>query len=487
MSKSLAVNSFFNLLHRGYNVLFPLITSAYISRLFLADGMGELMFAINIVTYFTMAASLGIPSYAIKVVANVRDSKELTNKKFSEIASIIFLSSVVAALVYYLTITYIYISSSNSQSFHCGLILGLMVVSNIFNYDWLFEAEEDFKYLAVRSVLIKTLALIFLFLCVQSRSDLLIYCFIYAGITVANNLFNFFNYKKYASFTTKNLAIHQHIKPVLILFAAVFATDVYILLDSTMLGILCPPESLGYYSNASRLVRSSFGLLSAATFAFTPRLNYLYGVKDMKVYKDTLQKYSDYSLLLAIPSSVAIFFLASQITQIVFGEAFAAGAITMQILSILIVLFSLAMVFGHVGLIVYHKEKYILTATVFGAVSNFALNLVLIPILKQNGAAIASVCSELLVTSVMLFFSLKCFRIPIINANLLKSIVASIIMVFPILMGKQFIDNMFLYLIYSIIVGSLTFLGGIFLLRHSLSVEIINTCSTFIKRYSGGH
>ena len=481
MSKSIALNSVFNLLHRGYNVLYPLITSAYISRLFLADGMGELMFAINIVTYFTMAASLGIPSYAIKVVANIRDSKRLTSIRFSEIASLIFLSSIAATILYYVTIIAVNISSFNAQSFQCGLILGLMVVSNIFNYDWLFEAEEDYKYLANRSILIKTVALIFLFSVVKSRSDILVYCFIYASISVANNLFNFLNYRRYANYTFKNLNIRQHLKPVFILFAAVFATDVYILLDSTMLGILCPPESLGYYSNSSRLVRSSFGLLSAATFVFTPRLNYLYGKGDIKAYKVIFQKYFDISLFLAIPSSVGILYLAPQIIQVVFGSAFLEGSITMRILSVLLVFFTLAMVFGHVGLIVYHKEKYILQATICGAVSNFLLNLALIPALQQNGAAIASVVSEILVTCVMVHFSLKSFKIPIFNSDLLKSVLASVIMLIPIIMGKQYINNTFVYLTYSIIIGLITYLICIFMLHHSFSILIKEKCSVLLN------
>lgn len=473
MSKTIAVNSFFNLMHRGYNVLFPLITSAYISRIFLADGMGELMFAINIVTYFTIAASLGIPSYAIKVIASVRDSHQLTSKRFSEIATVIFVSSVVAALLYYLTIVIIHLSSSNTQSFHCGLILGLMVVSNIFNYDWLFEAEEDYRYLAVRSIIIKTIALVFLFICVNTREDLLVYCFIYAGITVANNIFNFVSYRRYANYSMDDLQVSDHLKPIFILFAAVFATEAYILLDSTMLGILCPSESLGYYSNASRLVRSAFGLISAATFVYTPRLNYLYGKGEYNSYKETFQKFYDFSILLAIPSSVAIFILAPQITVVVFGKAFASGAVTMEILSVLLVLFSLATVFGHVGLIIYRKEKRILHATIFGAVTNFFLNLIMIPRLQQNGAAIASVLSEIVVTSILVSYSIKAFKVPIVNPDLFKCVIASLIMLGSILICKFFVTDYLMCLIVSIVIGSLTYILSILLLKHTFSGYIL--------------
>ena len=81
MNKSLVKNSIFNISYRGYNVVYPVITSAYISRIFLADGVGEIAFAINIVTYFTLAASLGIPNYAIKVLSPLINDKIALNRK----------------------------------------------------------------------------------------------------------------------------------------------------------------------------------------------------------------------------------------------------------------------------------------------------------------------------------------------------------------------------------------------------------------------
>ena len=101
-------NSAFNLGYRGFNVLYPLITTAYISRIFLADGVGEIAFAVNIVTYFTLAASLGIPNYAIKVLAPVKNDTVALNRRFSELSSFIFISSLVCTLLYYLLLVWLF-------------------------------------------------------------------------------------------------------------------------------------------------------------------------------------------------------------------------------------------------------------------------------------------------------------------------------------------------------------------------------------------
>ena len=354
-NKSILKNSIFNVLSRGFNVLYPLVVSAYLSHIFGAAGMGKIMFAINIVTYFTLAASLGIPNYAIRVIAKNRDSRELTSKSFSELASIILKSSIVSSILYYLIISFVY--HGDSESFQIAAALGLMVITNITNYDWLFEAEEDFKYLAIRSIIIKTCAIILILTLVHSKEDMVLYAFLYAGITVANNLWNAFSFKRYATINFRNVSVKQHIAPILVLFSSAIATDVYVLLDSTMLGALADPEYLGYYSNSSRFVRASFGMMAAVTGVFNPRLNYLYGQEKLDSFRSQLQKFYDSSMFIAIPVFVGIWTLAPQVICILFGNDFLPGILTLRILAPLVVVFSLATVFGHVCLIIYQFQR----------------------------------------------------------------------------------------------------------------------------------
>lgn len=411
-------NSAFNLGYRGFNVLYPLITTAYISRIFLADGVGEIAFAVNIVTYFTLAASLGIPNYAIKVLAPVKNDAVALNRRFSELSSFIFISSLVCTLLYYLLLVWLFGHDTSGERLNMGLILGLMVVANIFNYDWLFEAVEDFKYLAYRSIIIKVTALLIMFLMVNTRDDILVYCLIYAGITVANNLWNFVSAHRYVCYSCHQLDIRSHLSPVFTLFAAAFATEIYTLLDSTMLGVMCDAEYLGYYSNASRVVRASFGMVFAAIAVFNPRLNFLYKTANGKEYRMMFQKFYNVGMYLAIPAATGLFVFAPWIMTLMFGGAFIPGIFTLRLLSCLIIIFTLASIFGHVGLIIYGKEKYLLVAAVFGAVINFFLNMVLIPKYMHQGAAVASLISECLITFLLVVVSMKCCKVKLLNRRL---------------------------------------------------------------------
>lgn len=424
MEKSIARNSLFSLFYRGFNLVYPVVTSAYISRIFLADGVGEIAFAINIVTYFSLAASLGMPNYAVRVLAPLRNDRKALNSRFTELSLILLVSSLIATLLYY--ITAIFAFEGKPTSMQMALALGLMVVTNVFNYDWLFESMEDFRYLAIRSIVIKSLALLLMFFLVKDKSDILVYCLIYAGITVANNIWNSITTHRYAKWVFRHLNIRQHFVPVMTLFAAAFATEVYTLLDSTMLGAMCPPEYLGYYSNASRVVRASFGMVFAAIAVYNPRLNYVYNNRNREEYREMFQRFYNIGMYIAVPTAALLFILAPQVILLLFGEAFAPGIFTLRLLAGLLVIFTVAAVFGHVGLIIYGRERYLLYAAILGAVVNFSLNQLLIPCYQHNGAAAASLASELLVTLFLLVASMRCCRITLVNARLLALVVVAI-------------------------------------------------------------
>ena len=110
-----------------------------------------------------------------------------------------------------------------------------------------------------------------------------------------------------------------------------------------------------------------------------------------------------------------------------FGDSFSDGIETLRLLSFLIVVFTMATVFGHIGLIIYGKERVLLYAAILGAIVNFTLNQLLIPIYSHNGAAIASLISEILVAILLVYTSLKCCRIKLLSGKLLVSMGLSIV------------------------------------------------------------
>lgn len=151
-SNSLFNNSIYNVLYKLLNVIFPLVSSAYVSHVLLAVGVGRIASAQNIAQYFVLVAALGLPNYGTREIAKVRDDNGMKNETFSELFLINLVSTILCSVAYYGLILGNKFFDSNRSLY---LIVGLSIVFNAINIDWLYQGLEDYKYIAARSFAIK--------------------------------------------------------------------------------------------------------------------------------------------------------------------------------------------------------------------------------------------------------------------------------------------------------------------------------------------
>lgn len=157
MSKSIAKNAVFNMGYNAVSVIFPLVTSAYVARTLGASGVGEVSSAQNLATYFTMIATLGIPSYGVRAIAQARIHKEECNRTFSELF-VINLFSTVFSLACYAVLILSLDKTLFSNPLHA--IFASLIAMSIFNIEWLYQGFEEYKYITIRSILIKIISFI---------------------------------------------------------------------------------------------------------------------------------------------------------------------------------------------------------------------------------------------------------------------------------------------------------------------------------------
>ena len=79
------MNFIMNFILTGSRFLFPLITFPYVSRVLLSEGNGKIAFAASAAGYFSMIAALGIPTYGIRVCAQVKDDKDELSRTVQEL------------------------------------------------------------------------------------------------------------------------------------------------------------------------------------------------------------------------------------------------------------------------------------------------------------------------------------------------------------------------------------------------------------------
>ncbi|MFR4147331.1 MAG: oligosaccharide flippase family protein [Mediterraneibacter gnavus] len=75
---SVKYNFIMNAILTVAGIIFPLITFPYISRVLLVEGSGKVAFATSVVTYFTMFASLGIPTYGVPGMCDCKRQQRKT-------------------------------------------------------------------------------------------------------------------------------------------------------------------------------------------------------------------------------------------------------------------------------------------------------------------------------------------------------------------------------------------------------------------------
>ena len=212
MQKSLVKNSIFNIIYTVANILFPFVTSVYVSRILLPAGVGKVAAAQNLASYFVTLAALGLPSYGVREFAKVREDEKRKNSLFTELITLNLISTTVAVVAYAAFLIY---NNGFKGEWALYICCGLTICFNYLNIDWIYQGLEEYGYITVRSIVIKLLSLVLLFVFVRSRKDYVAYALLTSLALGGNYIFNVIHARKMVRFSFENLNIKRHIKTVL--------------------------------------------------------------------------------------------------------------------------------------------------------------------------------------------------------------------------------------------------------------------------------
>lgn len=465
-NSSLAKNSIYNVIYKGLNILFPLITMSYVARIILAVGVGKVGYAQNIAQYFVTLAALGIPNYGIREISKLRGELNARDKVFSELFVINFISTLFFTCLYY---SFIMIIPGFRERIPLLLVVGSSICFNALNVDWFYQGMEEYRFIAFRSLAMKAVSLILVFIFVRSSNDAIIYAAINCLAIGGNNIWNMIRLqKKQVHFILKGLNLKQHMGPILVLLASVIAIELYTLLDTTMIGIFCTDEAVGYYTNSMKLIRLLITFVTAIGGVLLPRLSVYHDRGMEKECSETVSKVFAVMLSIFVPCQIGIFFLSNQIMATFFGESFTAAGITLRIASFLICTLGFSNLFGTQVLLTYGKEKWLLLTTIAGAVINITLNLILIPRLQQNGATIASVISETAVTVLSIVFARRFIKIYMEKRVVLSLIISSLSVLVVAAVTSIYLKTPITALIIAVVSGATVYISINWLMKNPI-------------------
>lgn len=432
---SLKKNFIMNMLLTASSMIFPLITYPYVSRVLLPEGMGRVAFVISVVSYFSMLASLGIPTYGIRACARVRDDRDELTRTVHEIFLINLCTTL---LVYLFFLLAVFIVPQLKTEKILFIICGSTLFFNLIGMEWMYKALEQYQYITVRSIAFKALSVILMLAMIHSESDYIQYGILTILSSVGSNIFNFIHAKKYISFQRKkSYNFRRHLTPIFIFFAFSVATTIYTNLDTAMLGFFKGNTEVGYYTAAVKIKEILVAFVTALGAVLLPRISYYVNEGRIDEFRDLVKKAMVFILFSAAPICIFFIFMADDSILFLAGEAFRGAIQPMRIIMPTLICIGITNIIGIQILIPIGKEKLVVYSTCAGAVTDLILNCILIPRFAASGAALGTLAAEIVVLMVQIYFIRGKYPDLFFNIQYQKLIPALLVSSFGLYVAKK--------------------------------------------------
>lgn len=456
MAKSIKINFLYNILLNISSVVFPLITAPYVSRVLEPDGVGLNNFANTYAGYFALVALLGIPTYGVREVSKVRDDKEVLCQLISQLMSIATITTIIVSLLYFTTIVLV---GQLTENYIIFFLAGFAIYLAPFKINWFYQGIEEFGFIAFRSLIIKTISVVLLFIFVNDKGDLIAYLFLCVFGNVCADIWNYIKMWKCGikpHFTIKGLS--QHINPLLLLFSSSIAVSIYTVLDTLMLGFIKDYEEVGFYTNAMHMSKVILSAVTSLSIVVVPRVSYYVKSKDFIKISELMNKSFSVVSFLAFPVAFGLACISPFFVPLFFGAKFMGSVIPLMILSMLIIAIGLNNLTGVQILIGMGRDKLFLYSVLVGTLSNFIMNLFFIPLWGAVGASISSVIAEIVILFVTTYFVYHYTQIRIENKlDIVKAMMGAFALLPLIMILKNYLDGWLLIVVYAIGGGVLYF------------------------------
>jgi len=462
-------NYIYNVIQIFFNVVFPMIVFPYASKTLLPINYGKYDFALSFVSYFAVCANLGIPNYGIRELVKAKlISHDEVKKVMTEIFLITFFSSVVISIIY-LIIIFNNNFLKNDVKLLC--IAGIQSYTAFMTIDYFFIAFENHKRRALRTMIVKILSLIFMFVLIKGPDDYIKFMLVILLPQVLLKIIDVLYVKKL--FCLTNLNLRRHFKSIFLLFIVTLTTVVFSNFDVTLIGFSLGTKDVGIYSVGIKLTKMMIPLISALGIVLGPYIIENISSKNDKQLNQISKIYYNFLFFVAIPTVFFVFYFAKEIILLVSGPSYIEASPLIRCSLILLIFSSLNDFISSRILIPCSKEKDIMLSSILGVATSVSLSLFLIKKMGIRGVLVSVVMGEILIFFYRYFILKKLYpEQKIISINFFKYIIISIILVLVLqfLKDKEIVYNFERFnLLITFLLTGMGYLLGVIILRDELS------------------
>ena len=393
-------NAFYNTAYQVIRIIFPIITYPYVSRILGPEGIGKVSYAQTFAEYFTTFSMLGLPIYAVREISRGRAYPGQLEQTTGELLSLSICLSLGAFILYGGSV-FLLPHVTPEPLLHW--IFAIMVLFSWAKIDWFFQGIENYRYIALRNLLLRIVSISLIFLVIKSKEHYILYGAIWALSTVISSFWNLW-YCYHLTHPRWNLGSwKQHLRKSLPSAFLSFSMFLYATIDTIMLGVMLTDDkySVGIYNVAGRIVRIVMTIVGGVNAVLTPRLAYIDETGNKERMGQIIRKSIAFTLYFTIPASLGLFIVADDLILLFAGPKFQPSIVTMRILSFELVILGIGSIFEQL-LYATKKEKQLLTINLIALTLAVVSNWLTIPAFRQDGAAAATVFTRIVQTGLLL-------------------------------------------------------------------------------------
>ena len=418
---------------------------------------GIVSFAISFTGLLGILMDLGMSTYVVREIAKHKDQldKYMNNIflfKFILAIALFLISGILLYLLGYSNLTIIV-----TLLFTIELILMSMVTFIVA----IFQSFEKLKYQSIGAIINSVFLLLGILITITFDYGIIFIAISYIIGYLFYFAYMFYNYVRNFSFPSFELDL-PFIKSVVISAIPFGLTNffytIYFSIDIVMLSFLTGDYATGLYKSAYNIINVFATFFVVYQSVIFPVMSKFFQ-ESQDLIKISYELSVKYLLLIIIPLSVFIFFYARPIVDLIYSSQYSLASTPVQIL-IWTVSFLFINGAAAVLLNAIDKEKTVTKIYIIAAIFNVCLNLVLIPMFSYDGAAIATVLSEILITVLTLHHIFKTDYKP--DLGLLKNVIKLIICGIILFVALYYL-NLSMWL--AIPVGLIIYLISLFITR----------------------
>lgn len=385
--------------------VWTILTARYLG----VSDYGILGFAISLTGILAITQDYGISIHIIRHISTDYSSAPKYLGNAIPLKTLFCLGSLIITLIILI------LMKSSELTITITLLFTIEMIFKTFIgiFQGTFQAFEEGKYQGIGNAALNIILLIFIIISIYGNLGLFGITFSYLIANLIVLIYTYYVLQKHI--TKPKFEFDKEFCKKITLAAIPFAVGsifytIYYSIDVVMLNALVGDYATGIYNATYKLISVLtlfYGVYTAVIFPVMSRMF----KNDEKALVLILEKSIKYLSLVIVPLAISIMFYSTDIIQLFYGHEYDAAS---SALSILIWTTCILYINGvcNNSLLASHKEITTTKIYMIAATFNVILNLILIPHYSYNGAAFATVMSDLLILILFAYVLYKLGHIP---------------------------------------------------------------------------